>query len=62
MVGGATQITGEERTPVSRQAGSAPTCKKDVRSLIGSKSVSQRQNIQRKRELTLTSCMAVDLK
>lgn len=35
MVGGATQITGEERTPVSRQAGSAPTCKKDVRSLIG---------------------------
>lgn len=48
MVGGATQITGEERTPVSRQAGSAPTCKKDVRSLIGSKSVGQRQNISNK--------------
>lgn len=39
MVGGATQIKGEERSPVSRQAGSAPTSKKDVRSLIGRKSV-----------------------
>lgn len=29
MVGGATQIKGEERSPVSRQAGSAPTSKKD---------------------------------
>lgn len=33
MVGGATRITGKERSLVSRQAGSAPASKKNVRSL-----------------------------